>query len=565
MGPGTQAHTRIAALDGLRALAALSVLGLHVWLASGSPQLDTPVGPFATTLLAAGYVGVDFFFVLSGFVLFLPICLNGGRLDSVPNYFLRRAARILPLYWTTLVVAMLGLRLFTTEPQASVDLGTNLLLHLTFLFHPIAPLLGLMEGFGANPVVWTLPLEVAFYLLLPLVALRFHRRPELWFGIFVAVSALWRFAVTELADPVSQGGPTVAGLAWITELPTYLTHFALGMAAALLYTRLSNAGRVGAERRIETTGADSADPSAPQSAGRVDPQGRIETKTPTLERAAVWLLGFGSVGVLWGTHLLGVDQVFKTGGPYGQFTGTLPVTVAFTCVLLGLLLGPRWARRPFEDIVLRRLGKISYGIYLWHFLVIGFLATNLTLPLGGSKPFVVWYGLVLTATLLLAWGSHVAIERPVIRWARRRTNEVVPDTEAPELVDPGHPGGAHGAYVAFAAYVLFLAVLLMSPHPIETVFGVNLGARQHWAEEIGNVLIFIPIGWVAARQLPRRWQAFAVGVGIACAAEFIQWAWLPDRTPSFDDIVKNSLGTAIGVLLHRTAAVEASTPRTTAA
>jgi peptidoglycan/LPS O-acetylase OafA/YrhL len=535
MATPTHAQTRIAALDGLRALAALSVLGLHVWYASGRPQLDTPVGPFATTLLAAGYVGVDFFFVLSGFVLFLPVCVNRGEFGSLRNYALRRAARILPLYWATLVVSMLGLRLFTTEPQASTQLGANLLLHLTFLFHPIAPLIGLMEGFGANPVVWTLSLEVLFYLLLPLVATRFYRRPELWFGILVAISFLWRFDMTTLANPDSQAGPTVVGIALIAELPTYLTHFALGMGAAWLYTRLSatsavELGGTSDLRGSETTGLNSAAP---------------------LQRAALWVLGFGAVGVIWGTHLLGLDQIYRTGTPYGQFTATLPVTVAFTCVLLGLLLGPRWVRLPFEDIVLRRLGRISYGIYLWHFLVIGFFATNVPLPLDGSKPFVLWYGLVVTATLALAWASHVTIERPAIRWAHARTSDGASDDETPEPPDPDHPGGAHGAYVAFAAYVLFLAVLLMSPHPMETVFGLHLGPWQDWAEEIGNVLIFIPIGWVAARQLPRRWQAFVLGVGIACAAEFIQYAWLPNRTPSFDDILKNSLGTAVGVLLHR--------------
>ena len=407
MAARTQVQTRIAALDGLRALAALSVLGLHVWYASGRPQLDTPVGPFATTLLAAGYVGVDFFFVLSGFVLFLPVCLNSGEFGSVRTYALRRAARILPLYWTTLVVSMLGLRLFTAEPQASAHLGANLFLHLTFLFHPIASLTGLMEGFGANKVVWTLSLEVLFYLLLPLVATRFYRRPELWFGILVAISFLWRFDMTTLANPNSQAGPTVIGIALIAELPTYLTHFALGMGAAWLYAST----------------AEDAD----------------------LQRAALWVLGFGAVGVVWGTHLLGIDQIYKTGTPYGQFTATLPVTVAFTCVLLGLLLGPRWVRLPLEHVVLRRLGRISYGIYLWHFLVIAFLATNVPLPRDGSKPFVLWYALVLTATLTLAWASHVTIERPAIRWAHARTSGGSAEDEKPEPPDPDRSGGAHDA------------------------------------------------------------------------------------------------------------------------
>lgn len=516
MASPTEPRTRIAALDGLRALAALSVLGLHVWQASGTPRLDTPVGPFLTTLLAAGNVGVDFFFVLSGFVLFLPTCLNGGRFGSVPDYFLRRAARILPLYWVTLLVVVLGLRFFTAEPQASLHMGTNLFLHLTFLAHPIASLVGLLEGFGVNGAVWTLSLEVAFYLVLPLVAAQFYRRPELWFGIFVIVSFLWRFGVTAAVNPESMAGPTVVGIALTAALPTYLTHFALGMAAARLFVWLK--------------------PEEPRR---------------DMELAALWVLSFGALGLVWGTHEVGVAAIQGTATPYSQFTGTLPVTIAFTCVLLGLLLGPSWTRRLVDNDVLRIGGEISYGIYLWHLIVIGLLAMNVPLPTGGTRHFVLWLGLVLPTTLALAWCSHVAIERPAVQWARRRTapSPHEDDSRGPEF--PEHHLDPRWLYGAFAVYAVLLAILLLSPEPLENVFGVNLKQLAHSTEEITNVLVFVPIGLVGAARLPRRWQALLLGVGLACLVELAQYAWLPDRTPSFDDVLKNSLGTAIGVLLYR--------------
>ena len=537
MAVHSEPRTRLAVIDGLRALAALTVLTLHTWYAAGQPVLDTPIGPFVTTLIAAGYTGVDFFFVISGFVLFLPVCLNGGRFGSVRVYALRRAARILPLYWLTLAVVVLALPVLTTDPWAFERVGTNVLLHLTFLQHTVGGVLHLQEGFQVNGVIWTLTVEAMFYALLPLIAHRFYRHPGRWFALFVGISAVWRFAATAWANPISQDGPIVYGLMLLAELPTYLPHFAMGMVAALLYVRLRSddppthpGGRV---------------PPEAHRGGRVGPKGRIETTTP---RTALLLLLIGGFSLVWGMHELGLEDLFKTGGPYGHLTGTVPVTIAFAFVLIGLLLGPSWVRRPFHDVVLRKLGEISYGIYLWHLIVIAFLRTNLTLPTGGSKPFVVWFGLALAATLVLAWLSHVAIERPAIRWARRRTSAAA-SADVGEPGDPEHPGGTHGAYVAFAVYVLFMAVLLMSPHPLENVLGVNLGDKQHWAEEIGNVLIFVPIGWIAAHRLPTRWRALALGFGIACAAEFIQWAFLPGRTPSFDDIVKNTVGTGIGVLL----------------
>jgi peptidoglycan/LPS O-acetylase OafA/YrhL len=194
---------RDAALDGLRALAALSVVAFHVWLYTApDPTLPTREG-FWNRLLFEGRIGLVLFFVLSGFLLFRPSY-------DLRRYFTRRALRIAPAYWVALAGAILllwgggatpGIRL----PDAS-DLGLFAVFGQNYSEATIMQL---------NPVTWTLCVEVAFYLLLPFL------RPRM-IPLLVAVGLGWNLLVH------SVGGGQVMAKALFAFLP----YFAVGMAAA---------------------------------------------------------------------------------------------------------------------------------------------------------------------------------------------------------------------------------------------------------------------------------------------------------------------------------------------
>src|SRR3954454_4417818 len=104
---------RLDALDGLRGLAALGVLVLHVWMFSYGDNGKPPKG-LLDLALGELRLGVQLFFVLSGFLLFRPFvaaALDGaGRVPSLTRYAIRRAARILPGYWLALGASFLLLR-----------------------------------------------------------------------------------------------------------------------------------------------------------------------------------------------------------------------------------------------------------------------------------------------------------------------------------------------------------------------------------------------------------------------------------------------------------------------
>ncbi len=205
MGHGVLLNARRdGALDGLRALAALSVLAFHVWLYTWPDPTHPTREGFWNRFLFEGRIGLVLFFVLSGFLLFRT------RFD-LRRYFARRALRILPAYWFALAGALLLLWGGGSTP------GIRL---------PDASSLGLFAVFGQNyssatimqlnPVTWTLCVEAAFYVVLPFVSRR-------WVLPLLVLGGLaWNLLGHELA----------AGQVFTKALPAYLPYFAVGMAAA---------------------------------------------------------------------------------------------------------------------------------------------------------------------------------------------------------------------------------------------------------------------------------------------------------------------------------------------
>src|SRR5207253_956983 len=105
---------RVPAADGFRGFAAITVLLYHCMYGAGLPPLGSDL---LRNYLLAGFVGVDFFLVLSGFLLFLPVAAARGGFGDLRSYPLRRVPRILPAYYAALVAAV-GLLLFLRRTKA---------------------------------------------------------------------------------------------------------------------------------------------------------------------------------------------------------------------------------------------------------------------------------------------------------------------------------------------------------------------------------------------------------------------------------------------------------------
>jgi peptidoglycan/LPS O-acetylase OafA/YrhL len=378
-------------LDGYRAIAAFMVLTTHVAFNTG--EIRTPVlGP----LLGRMDFGVTLFFLLSGFLLYRPwarAAMTATSGPAVGGYALRRAARILPAYWAMVIFTLLLLpEIQPVRWQAwPVHLG---LLHI---YVPGFTLEGLTQ-------TWSLATELAFYILLPVIAWIAGRRgrgnPDASARfqltvLAVAVLIAWTFTILRVTGAL--GSSTITGY-W---LPGFLDWFAIGMAAAVIQVRLSKGG------------------------------------------APAWMLSVRQVAQATGWCLviaagLAVIAATPIAGPL-TFDPAEPNSLVIKHVLYGViaafLLLPgflgigdtsdgvpphSWWAAILANPIVVYLGTISYGVFLWHLVLLRFIQNAMGLQVFSGGFWIVW-PLVVLASIAVASASWFILERPILAWAHRRT------------------------------------------------------------------------------------------------------------------------------------------------
>ncbi len=366
----------VPVLDGFRGAAALGILAYHCWLLSGEPGLGVIA---VRNLLSSGFLAVSLFFVLSGFVLYLPVARRNGVFGPLGAYARRRLARVLPAYYVVLIVCLIAYPLLVTASISEHVTAGSVLAHVLLAQQEARLLPGYSGslGFGVDPVVWTLSLEALFYLLLPLVAGVFWRRPWICVALALALGIAGRLALG------SSDGSDAGVL--LSSFPLHLTDFAAGMGAAMLYVRWR-------ERHA---------PWRPP---------------PWL---AVAVAGAGASAALLALVAAGgadAGQVRDAVRRDALLMALLPF--AFAAAIVGLALAPAALRRPFELRPVRWIGTVSYGVFLVHYPVLLFGRTTLDILHDGSTgAFLALTAFALPASLLLGWLSWVAIERPARRSA----------------------------------------------------------------------------------------------------------------------------------------------------
>ncbi len=178
-------QTYIPELDGLRAMAIILVLFRHILLFVLLINENKPIMPVwgydIFTLPLNGWVGVDLFFVLSGYLISSQFFK--GKPTSIPKYALRRILRIFPAYYFVLVVCTLGL-----FPYFKVLAGENI--WQSFIYHLI--FMHDYTGSDINSVFWSLAVEEKFYIVVPFIVwfLIFFRKRLGELGVFAIVLAL---------------------------------------------------------------------------------------------------------------------------------------------------------------------------------------------------------------------------------------------------------------------------------------------------------------------------------------------------------------------------------------
>jgi len=365
----------IAALTGMRGFAALMVFLFHYEALHPGIRLDLAVPVIGHILqfpLGFGGAGVDIFFVLSGFLLTLPFAgaaLARAAAPDVSRYFKRRFLRVFPAYYAQLfVILAVGGWFVTWTPQTAPDFTAHLLMFFNIGAQPVTPLVG---------VWWTLPVEMGFYLLLPLLAPVL--RPSRWIPVLlagIAISLLYRAWAAAHFGNLGSAQVFLAA----SQLPGSLAEFLLGASAAVLVQWLPGS---------------------------------------SWNRPAGWVLDlFFIMGLIvpaaWLWHVvLGAGAGYWM-GHWGMIVAPVALGLPLTIAVLGLYWGSRVGTLLLANRVVYYLGLISYSLYLWHFVVMQQIQFVLGDAYSGLGHWVT-FPLNTAAVIAVASLSYYLVERPFYR------------------------------------------------------------------------------------------------------------------------------------------------------
>lgn len=399
---------RLPGLTGLRGLAALWVLLFHAWALGGTPPPGVEAPWLA--LLRAGWLGVDLFFVLSGFLLAHGWLRAPG---GWPGLYLMRAARLLPAYYLQLVVLALlgglGVKAIGWQPADAGSVLAHVLLWLNAW--PWVPA-------HLGPW-WSLAVEAVFYLSLPLV-LPSLRTPRRALGLLLAaalLALLWRGAIATMDVGIEQR------IGWAEHAPGRWVQFVAGAVLAAWWSGAwaSNGAAAVSEapagRRRPLPGDAGSGAGAPGRAGRGGMAGAL-------------LLALLALALLSALPLLGGERLYNGVVDARPFTWAWPLltTLPALGLLYAVLAMPAGGGRAWRlaTAPLHGLGVVSYGLYLWHYPVQWLLRQQLggfVPPHWGVEGFALASLLLTLPIALLSWGL---LERPVLGWARRRRARLSP-------------------------------------------------------------------------------------------------------------------------------------------
>ena len=246
---------KIPSIEAIRGIAVILVVLLHyyvlrAWLTESDPFIEavnlfSPVKSF----IVKGHIGVEIFFMITGFLLILPWLKNDSKTSpSIKDYFVRRILRIVPAYYFHLfLLFFIIFPLFSsTQHLFSHYWLTNFSAHLGFI-HNFDP--NIRNSLMLNGALWTLSLEMQYYLILPLIAMATVRTGIIVPITLIIIAFAWRYSVTESFDYFFKNlsishPPNVQNYiedSWrkfyAIQLPGYLGNFGCGILVAICYIK----------------------------------------------------------------------------------------------------------------------------------------------------------------------------------------------------------------------------------------------------------------------------------------------------------------------------------------
>lgn len=373
------ARSHIPGLDGFRAVAIAWVFLTHLWTYPANT-------PFVNAVAGAGWGAVDMFFVLSGFLITRILFNDAERPDYYRRFYTRRVRRILPVYYLLLAVVFIGFPLLS-HSDGLLAARHDWLWYIGFLSNVLLARVG-WQVFVLD-ISWSLAIEEQFYLAWPAIVRKFGRS-----GLTILCIALVVSLPFVRAELYTSG---LVGARWLDLFTLFrLDSIALG---ALLAAHEDKLPRFTPAWTVALVGV----------------------VTVSLWRIQSGDLARSGLGAAWYGHSL--------------------IAVGSAILILGSLTRDSWIARALSVRRLQAFGKVSYGLYLYHAVVLAVVGTGLgafglsinhlvTSPVVSG---VLQVALITAVAYGTAWASFVFYETPLLQSKPRAQGS----TATAPLLDPG--------------------------------------------------------------------------------------------------------------------------------
>lgn len=376
-------YRHVDVVDGIRGISVLLVLWFHFWQQTWlMPSYPTPWLSFLgiqeltpTHIRWVGYLFVDMMVLVSAFCLSLPLArsmLLGEGMDEAADFYKKRFARIYPSYLFCVLVTFFVLLAEGKYPNTATAVR-DLLSHLTFtnMFRADTYVHSYING-----ALWTVALEVQFYLFFPLMRRFFKRWSGATYLVLMGLGGAFIYGYALGHSPVSMV---------VNQLPTFFPVFANGMLAAWLFTLYCTRCKY---KRV---------------------LGIVFAVLAVL--AAVWI-----------QKLLVSCYHWREDKQLWQLQNRIELSFAFTAFLLCAALASKPFRWLFSNRVVRFLGGISFNMYMWHQWIMVKLvrfagyATGAEVTAAGESTQWLLTIVGLALSLLVATATTYLIEKPCQKW-----------------------------------------------------------------------------------------------------------------------------------------------------
>lgn len=368
---------RIDVLDGIRAISIIIVVWFHFWQQT---WLIPSIGNISLDWLSRnGSLLVDMLIFLSGFCLFLPHARSmvySEPIHSTGTFYIKRAARIMPSYYFSVLIILLLFVLPLKEYSSVSFMWKDLLTHIFFVHNLFTDTMTFSK---LNGVLWTVAVEMQFYLIFPLLAGWFRKRPWITYLGMTLTGLISSYFIRINFHNINQAF-------YVNHPLTFASVFANGMLCAWIYISY--------------------------------------TKNKRRNRKTEFLYLFFAVVSIFIFKELCQQRTFYPNGQEWQVKYRYSLSLIYFLIVFSILMAQRYFRPLLGNRFMKFVAEISFNLYIWHQYIavklkefrIPYWTGDIPPNQTGDKPWMWKYQMLcILISLIAAVATTYLIEKPAAK------------------------------------------------------------------------------------------------------------------------------------------------------